>query len=244
MNNATRAQGMHTLKLIEDQELDLEQTNTLNLFLPALAGGVKNGSLPELEIFRAVCEGRADPKSLEPKGEGLKTGRVQSLLALPKHLYEFRICKEGTDATALVEQTRRTFFVSEYAETMTKADKFVVGPKEEVIIRVFTCESLGVAGWVETEFFGPKGFEHVKNFGLLPCISDDAFPIRAAHPNQKLDEWIRLAHPPISADGCSGVFGVGHDRAGGRYVHGCGLSSGDRLRPGDLVALRVASPSP
>ena len=67
MNNATRAQGMQHLKLIEDQGLDLKQSDIINLYLPALAAGIKKGSIPPLGAFRSVCEGRANPKSLEQK---------------------------------------------------------------------------------------------------------------------------------------------------------------------------------
>ncbi len=69
MNNATRAQSIQTLKLLDDQGLDLKETDKFHLYLPALAFGVKNGTLPSLDTFRTVCGGRADPKSLQPKWE-------------------------------------------------------------------------------------------------------------------------------------------------------------------------------
>ncbi len=69
MNNATRAQGAQHLKLIEDQGLDLKESDKLNLYLPPLAAGIKKGSIPPLETFRTVCEGRAKPESLKPRWE-------------------------------------------------------------------------------------------------------------------------------------------------------------------------------
>ncbi|HEY9584449.1 MAG TPA: hypothetical protein VJI33_02640 [Candidatus Paceibacterota bacterium] len=171
-----------------------------------------------------------------------QTLKIFNTLPGPQHLYEFRIRKDGALAATLVTRTRETFYVSEYAEAMTNnAKEFAVGPKEEVIIRVFTCETLGVSGWSETDFFGPKGFEHVKKFGLRECLPDDAFAIRAAHKGQPLDEWIRVAHKPISADGYSLVFGVGPHRDDGLYVDSYCLGSCYRLNPDFLVALRVAS---
>ncbi|MSU55637.1 MAG: hypothetical protein EXS46_03840 [Candidatus Taylorbacteria bacterium] len=166
-------------------------------------------------------------------------------LSVPACLYEFRIHKDGVLAPALVERTKKTFLVLKYAEAMTNnKDEFVVGPAEDVVIRVFDAESLGVTGWSETDFFGTKGFEHVKKFGLTPCLSDDAFGLRGAYTDQKLDEWIRVVHPPISAGGYSRVFRVGHGRGFGRYVHGYDLFSFGRLRSVGLVALRVSSPKP
>ncbi len=161
--------------------------------------------------------------------------------SVPAHLYEFQFEKDGADAPTLVARTRGKFFVSKDAEAMTEnATEFVVGPKEKVIVRVFTCESLDVTGWAETDFFDPNGFAHIKKFGLLPCISDDAFGIRATHSEQKLDEWIWVAHPPISARGYRRMFHVGLHSYFGRSVYGYGLRSSCQLPAGLLVALRVA----
>src|SRR3989344_8560018 len=95
---------------------------------------------------------------------------------VPKYLYDFRIHKDGADASTLFRQMQPTFFVTPQAEAMVNnKEEFVVGPREDVIIRVFTCASLGVTGWSEIDFFGPKGFEHIRKLGLVECISDDAF---------------------------------------------------------------------
>lgn len=52
MNDAARAQGVQHLKLIDDQGLDRKESETLNLYLPALAAGVKRRTLPLLAEFR------------------------------------------------------------------------------------------------------------------------------------------------------------------------------------------------
>ena len=157
-----------------------------------------------------------------------------------QHLYEFRVHKDGANAPTLIARTRQTFLISPHAEAMTQnKGEFIIGPREEVLIRVFICESLGITGWSETDFFGPNGFEYIKQFGLLPCLSDDAFGIRAAHSKQKLDEWIRIAHVPISARGHRRLFDIGHDRGSGRYVGGR-VRSDFGLDARRLVALRVA----
>ncbi len=52
MNNATRAQGLQHLRLIDDQGLDLKESDTLNLYLPALAAGIKRRKIPPLAEFR------------------------------------------------------------------------------------------------------------------------------------------------------------------------------------------------
>ena len=166
---------------------------------------------------------------------------MSNIVMPPQHLCEFRIEKDGSDARTLIAQTRRTFFVSEFTEAMTRAPEFIIGPKENAVIRVFTCETLGVTGWFETEFFGPKGFEHIKKFGLVPCLSDDAFAVRVAHTAQELNEWIRVAHTHIFVRSCHAMFHVGHNRGFGRHVNGYFLNSDLRLNPGDLVALRVAN---
>ena len=229
--------------------LDVDQARELKAAFRRTRGS--NGSLWTNETIKRfsegdflgyvldVLEGRAKivSTSPEPEAEPIPPQAV----TIPRHLYEFRIQKDGADAVTLITQTRQTFFVSEYAEAMANnANEFVVGPKEEVVIRVFTAESLGVNGWSETDFFGPKGFEHVKQFGLRECLADDAFGIRAVHSEQKLDELIRVAHKPISARGSSSVFRVGHGRDRGRYVYGYVLDSRYGLGSDILVALRVA----
>jgi hypothetical protein len=60
--NATLTQGAHTLKLIDDQGLDLCQVNELHLYLPVLVRGVKNRTLPSLDTFRAITDGWAEVK--------------------------------------------------------------------------------------------------------------------------------------------------------------------------------------
>src|SRR3989344_3691589 len=152
-----------------------------------------------------------------------------------EYVHEFRIHKDGVDVPALIGRLRPTYFVSEYAEAMMGNQEFLIGPKEDAVIRVYTCASLGVAGWSETDFLGPKGYEHVKQFGLGKCMPDDAQYVRIAHSKQELNEWIRFAHDLISAGGDSSVFRVGHGS-------GYSLCSDDGLNPGDLVALRLASP--
>lgn len=52
MNKATRAQGIQHLKLINDQGLDRNESETLNLYLPVLAESVKRGKVPPVPEFR------------------------------------------------------------------------------------------------------------------------------------------------------------------------------------------------
>lgn len=156
----------------------------------------------------------------------------------PKYL--FILNKVGANATEL-RGAIGTYFVSDYAGGMMVQSEFIIGLQEIALVGVFNCEQLGVTGWPETDFFGPKGYEHVKaQFGLTECLSDDAPYIRIAHAKQELGEWIRVAHTPIPYDGYSRVFHVGHDGSYGRYLRGAYLFAGDRLPPEDLVAFRLA----
>lgn len=219
----------------------------MSKYMPVTVGQMECGRkiANEKQVGRARFQQALDDGRFGSFLESLKTDKGASQVVVPQHLYEFRLEKDGADAPTLVARTRQTYFVSYYAEAMANnAKEFVVGPKEKVIVRVFTCASLGVTGWAETDFFAPKGFKHVKKFGLYPCISDDAFGIRVAHSEQKFDEWIWVAHPPISASGYRSVFIVGYDSDNGRSVFGCSLRLNFRLNAGRLVALRVASPSP
>lgn len=52
MNDATRAQGMQHLKLIDDQGLDRNESETLNLYLSALAAGIRLRKIPPVAKFR------------------------------------------------------------------------------------------------------------------------------------------------------------------------------------------------
>lgn len=54
MNDATRAQGVQHLKLIEDQGLDRKESEALNLYLPALAESVKKRKIPPVPEFRKL----------------------------------------------------------------------------------------------------------------------------------------------------------------------------------------------
>lgn len=62
---ATMAQGRHTLQLIDNKGLDLEQVKQLHLYLPALMDGITAGTVPEIEIFNGVCLGHCEVKIRE-----------------------------------------------------------------------------------------------------------------------------------------------------------------------------------
>lgn len=175
--------------------------------------------------------------------ESIKGYKPKTMTA-PQHLYEFTIRKDGTDAKGFEKRLDGKFFVSNYAKEMMGKPEFTIGPAEEsVTIRIYRADALGVAGWSETKFFGPKGWEHLKGLGLTKCLPDDAPCIREVHDKQELDEWIRVAHDPISVGGYSRVFDVGHDSDVGRCLGGSRLISGCKLGAGILVAVRVASQS-
>ena len=118
--------------------------------------------------------------------------------------------------------------------------QFIIGPPETALVGVFTCEQLGVTDWAETDFFGPKGWEHIKKFGLTKCLPDDGQYNRLAHPQQELNEWFRVAHDPISFGGYSHVWSVGHGNDSGGYLLGWRMVSSLRLLADRLVALRLA----
>jgi hypothetical protein len=158
-----------------------------------------------------------------------------------EHLYAFKIRKDGANAEALQKRMDGTFYVSDNAKAMMGKPEFTIGATEDVGIRVYRVDALGVTGWSETKFFGPEGWKHLKTLGLAPCLPDDAPYIRIVHDTQKLDEWIRVAHDPISARAYSLIFNVGHYSDDGRYLGGRDLRSGCKLRADGLVAVRVAS---
>lgn len=108
-----------------------------------------------------------------------------------KYEYEFKIKKSGQTPDL------KNFFVSDYAKEMMGKPEFTIGAAEDVNIRVYSVDALGVTGWSETKFFGQEGWEYLKTLGLAPCLPDDAPYIRMVHDMQKQNEWIRIAHDPI-----------------------------------------------
>lgn len=198
------------------------------------------GTLQNNVSMGEVPDATAEWAIQHPVEAGSKFTLFLKGLAVPQSLYEFRIHKDGADVPTLISRLRPTFFVSDYAEGMM--GKMTIGPVEDAVIRVFNAKSLGVTGWSETDFFGPKGWKHIKQFGLAKCLQNDAPYVRTAHSEQELNERIRVAHNPVSSDGFPLVFSVGHCSVRGRYLFGCGLISHCRLYSGALVALRVVSP--
>ena len=162
---------------------------------------------------------------------------------LSGHLYEFIIHKDGANVDKLQKQMDNGSFVFKYAKEMMEKKEFVIGPIEDVVIRVYRADVLGVSGWSEAKFFGSKGWKHLKGFNLAECLPDDAPYIRRAHDKQKPGEWIRVAHNPILALGGSVVFSVEH-RSSDIEVEFClngnSVTRTD-LSADDLLAVRVAS---
>ena len=156
----------------------------------------------------------------------------------PLHLFLLNKC--GADAPTLLSAMEGTYFVSPHARgMMNETQHFIIGPSETALVGVFSAEQLGVTGWLETEFFGQKGWEHIKQFGLVKCMPDDIY-VRMAHPEQEIGEWFRVGHDPIPFDGYSYVWNVAPDQSRGRYLHGWHLRPDNRLSAAYLVALRLA----
>lgn len=152
----------------------------------------------------------------------------------PVHTFTFT--KDGT------KPDLKDYFVSSYAKEMQ--EKITEYPKEEVTLGIFSAEQLGVTDWIETDFFGPKGYEHISKLGLSKCTLDDALYLRIAYTKQKLYEWIQVMHDPFHVGDYSHVFDVGLDEGDGRCVNGCNLRSRYELRSDDLVACRLAGTKP
>jgi hypothetical protein len=64
MSNATFDQASHVLKLISDQDYNLQQTQRLSLCLPPFLKALGDGKLGE-ETLRAIAEGRAKVEILK-----------------------------------------------------------------------------------------------------------------------------------------------------------------------------------
>jgi hypothetical protein len=112
-NIATLTQGAHALRLIDDQGLDRDQVTILHLYLPALAVGAKNGTLPGVDIFQAVCEGRIKPESIEPKW--IETDGVIYLT----------ITSDGTTGPQWIDRLEgKGFRLSDYAKSVLRSPDF------------------------------------------------------------------------------------------------------------------------
>ncbi|MEI8338109.1 MAG: hypothetical protein WCF92_03115 [bacterium] len=157
--------------------------------------------------------------------------------------YEFEIYKDGADAVELENRVGGNSALWGISEKMMRG--LIIGPTEEVTIRVYSAGVLGVAGCLYAEFFGPQGWGYLKGLGLSQCHAEDAFYIRRAHDEQKLNEQILVAHTPISTK-INGliVFDVWHSRHSdsGRCVSAYSIGSSDHIFGVDeLIAVRVAT---
>jgi hypothetical protein len=130
--------------------------------------------------------------------------------------------------------------VTDYGKWMMRDPECVIGSVEQALVGVFKFEQLGVVGWPETEFFGPRGWEHINQFGLVKCLPDDGPYVRIAHAKQELGEGFPVAHDPISFGGYSSVWDVAHNDNLRRYLDGWCLDASILLNAGRLVALRLA----
>ncbi len=201
----------------------------------------------EDDDVRALVDATA--KKLVARGKALRAASVQRpssvppqlsfrVALTPKHL--FLLNKNGADAPTLQSAMGGAYFVSDYAKGMMSTPECVIGPAEAALVGVYTCEQLGVTGWPETDLFGTKGWEHVKQFGLTKCLIDDGPYVRIAYAKQELGEWFRFGHNPIPFGGYSRVWFVGHGYGSGRFLSGWNLNPSNRLDADDLVALRLA----
>lgn len=201
-------------------------------------GDPEVSSLVKATAERLVARGRAS-RATRPKLQPLASPSMMfKPLLHPKYL--FILPKDGADAPTLISRMEPTYVVSSYAKGMMEQKEFIIGRPETAVIGVFNCEQLEVVGWTEPNFFGPKGWAHIKKFRLAKSVPDDGQYIRQAHPDQELGEWFRVSHDPIPFDGCSRVWRIGHVTGGGRYLDGWSLHTSRRLRADDRVALRLA----
>lgn len=179
--------------------------------------------------------------SAEPKEKALLQIPPQMKIRMDlKPLHLFIIKKNGADAPTLLSAMDGTYFVSDFAKGMMGQKEFTIGHPETTLIGVFSYHQLGVTDWPETDFFGPKGWEHIEKFGRAKCLPDDGPYVRIAHPKQELGEGFMVGHDPIPFDGFSNVWGVGRDESNGLCLCGWGLNSSYRLPAEFLVALRLA----
>ena len=114
-----------------------------------------------------------------------------------KHLYEFNIHKDGVSTEILLKRMDGLKVVA-YAQDIMESPNFAIGPMEDVIIRVYSAEALGVAGWPNKDFFEKyTGGSYLKKIGLSLCLPDDAPYLILAHDKQPKGESIEVAHEPI-----------------------------------------------
>ena len=92
-----------------------------------------------------------------PAEAGKQFTRFLKELPSMSYVYEFRIQKHGTDAATLISRTRANhFFVPDHLEKVTRSAEFVIGPKENVVIRVFRHDDLGFTPWLVKGMFSVR----------------------------------------------------------------------------------------
>ena len=210
-----------------------------DLYLLGDAADSEVAALVDTTAKKLVQRGRVLRAASGSHSSSIRPQMMFKPMLAPKYL--FLLNKSGADAPSLLSAMDGTYFVSSHTRgMMEQSEHFIIGPPEIAPIGVFTCDQLGVTGWPETDFFGPKGWHCVGLFGLSKCLPDDGPYIRIAHREQELSEWFRVGIDPIPFDGCSSVWSVGHVSDVGRDLVGWRLFSVRRLLAGNLIALRLA----
>lgn len=241
-NERNKPMNSEQAKTYTQEEVDLMIAKAIKQDREFLAQVLRALPLGDTETKQGWIE---NPKSLAaiqsqlcPPKENKKAPKV------PQHLYEFTIRKTGATAVESCERLNETCFISDEAKAIMDKPEYMLGHVEEsVLIRVYRAEALVVKDWSETTFFGYKGWEHLKRFGLGKCLPDDSLCIREAHHKQKLDEWISVAHDPFYTGGYNRVFRVGNDCLYGICLCADGLCSTRKLSAGSLIAVRVVNQS-
>ncbi len=174
----------------------------------------------------------------------------------PKWLYEYRLLKYDNITSVTVQRgadTGKVVLVDRShhlrdTDCQQVIDEFIGSP-EEVLLRVFTCRRLGIAGWLESDCFGQRGLDYFETLGLVPCKTS---PLDGDNDNECLpiasglhqpNEWIRLVRAPIQGfqEALPRVYCFGRGEDTVHYNILTQLLPHTRLSPKHLVALRVKS---
>lgn len=208
-SNATRAQGMHTLKLLEDQGLDLEQTNQFHLYLPALAAGAKAGTLPPPDTFRAVCEGRVKSDTIEPKWKVGKDGVIYFSVtsdgcAGPD--WKLRLAKQGKKVGDWAEKALNP---KSFRPTTGVTSKIAVLPGSLFADNDRITKKIRAEG-------DRRKLKHGKKINAeVACLIREKFTDDEIKQMGLL--WIVVMHKPIVVDGASELLAAGAGD-GGPYL--------------------------
>lgn len=150
----------------------------------------------------------------------------------------FKTIEIGT-GIEYVKEIQKEMYISIRAKDLIS--KMPKAKKETIDLVVLRSKNLGFTeSWIKiTEIYAKA-----KELGYDLCPAEVGPALRLAYSDQEVNEWLYIAHEPITGSGGDPrVFGVGRDGDGGRWLDAGYAGPGDGWSLDDRVVFRLRKSS-